>query len=234
MLGEFGIEAVDLVKIDVEGNESEVLRGASVTLARSDAVVMVEVSQKHIDDPKRESLAAELKCLELVGYVAFWMESPSLRETPHLNSEVTLTQLVKPRDGVSTINYFLVKRMGKHYALIPQLFHKLRVLKRQKHPSNQQAKATEVELLQDKLWAKSVEQEVSAMVCNKFFKEMAKISHDKAKLEQTLAVYAEKLNDRTETNAKLKTMLVEAHRQINHMNSGILGVLCRIIARINK
>jgi FkbM family methyltransferase len=47
-LDDFGIAGVGFVKIDVEGHELEVLKGAAATIARSRPVVLIEVKDKNL------------------------------------------------------------------------------------------------------------------------------------------------------------------------------------------
>lgn len=42
-MGELGVERVDLIKLDVDGNEIPVLQGASATLARHHPIVVFEL-----------------------------------------------------------------------------------------------------------------------------------------------------------------------------------------------
>jgi FkbM family methyltransferase len=48
-LDDFGFDGVSFVKIDVEGHEEKVLRGAADTIARCRPTVLVEVEQRHLD-----------------------------------------------------------------------------------------------------------------------------------------------------------------------------------------
>jgi FkbM family methyltransferase len=53
LLDDFGIVGVDFMKIDVEGHEMEVLRGAAKTIAQSRPIILVEVrtiNERTVDD----------------------------------------------------------------------------------------------------------------------------------------------------------------------------------------
>jgi FkbM family methyltransferase len=60
-----GLERIDLMKIDVDGNEYGVLRGAEFTLARCRPTILMEVVGPHLDDDSRNPL----RLLEKQGYV---------------------------------------------------------------------------------------------------------------------------------------------------------------------
>jgi len=49
-LDDFGITGVDFIKIDVEGHEAEVLKGAAQTIEQSRPVVLAEVRNEHLDN----------------------------------------------------------------------------------------------------------------------------------------------------------------------------------------
>ena len=48
-LDDFGITGVDFIKIDVEGHEVEVLKGAAQTIEQSRPVVLTEVKGEHLE-----------------------------------------------------------------------------------------------------------------------------------------------------------------------------------------
>jgi len=49
-LDDFAIAAVGFIKIDVEGHELEVLKGAAATIAQSRPIVLVELKKAHVDE----------------------------------------------------------------------------------------------------------------------------------------------------------------------------------------
>jgi FkbM family methyltransferase len=49
-LDEFAIDAVDFIKIDVEGHEVQVLKGAGATIERSRPMVLVELKREHVSE----------------------------------------------------------------------------------------------------------------------------------------------------------------------------------------
>jgi FkbM family methyltransferase len=71
---EFGGRRVDLVKIDVEGHEMSVLRGASVTL-RKYLPPLLEIEQRHLDCPITDVFAE----IADIGYVLYFIDGAALR-----------------------------------------------------------------------------------------------------------------------------------------------------------
>lgn len=84
-LDSFGFDDVDLVKIDVEGYERHVIAGAFETLARCRPTLLVEIEQRHIDEP----LADRIAFIEGLGYRASFLRAGRL---------VAASELVPERD----------------------------------------------------------------------------------------------------------------------------------------
>jgi len=63
------LRGVSLIKIDVEGHEEEVLKGATDTIKRERPILYIEADR----DEKRDSLIA---CIESLGYSHKWHISP--------------------------------------------------------------------------------------------------------------------------------------------------------------
>lgn len=88
---EVGDRRVDLVKIDVEGHEMSVLRGASATLRKHLPTMLIEIEQRHLDCPIEEVFAE----IDDIGYELYFIDGPALRpigefdlETHQLSSVV--------------------------------------------------------------------------------------------------------------------------------------------------
>ena len=109
LLGEAGHATLDALKIDVEGFEGDVLRGARETLRRSpDPLVMLEVSAKNLSDAARASLLHELRRLSADGYTGLVLDpSPSgWRPVPTADEAASLP----------SANLFLVRAGGPREA----------------------------------------------------------------------------------------------------------------------
>jgi FkbM family methyltransferase len=67
-LDDFGIAGVGLIKIDVEGHEVEVLKGAGETIQRSRPIVLVELKKEHMQDVKAWFLEFDFKHCRLEDF----------------------------------------------------------------------------------------------------------------------------------------------------------------------
>ncbi len=88
-----GLPGVDLLKIDVEGEEASVLKGGRQLLAESrDTVVMLEVSPKNLTEEGRGALGEELGVLFREGYRG-WTLGATEETLLHLPSVERVTEL---------------------------------------------------------------------------------------------------------------------------------------------
>ncbi|MCL9998120.1 MAG: FkbM family methyltransferase [Erythrobacter sp.] len=73
-LDSMGITDAALIKIDVEGHEAAVLRGAAATIAASSPALIVEIEQRHIARPISEAFAE----VQAMGYRGWFLCSGAL------------------------------------------------------------------------------------------------------------------------------------------------------------
>jgi FkbM family methyltransferase len=104
-LDDFGYVGVSLIKVDVEGHELEVIRGARETLARERPTMLIEIEQRHLSFP----IATVFAEVEALGYEgAFWTEG---RYMPLSEFSVETHQSVKllGQRGRKYVNNFIFR-----------------------------------------------------------------------------------------------------------------------------
>jgi len=72
---ELGDRSVDFIKIDVEGHEISVLRGASAVLRKYLPPMLIEIEQRHLDVPINDVF----KEIEDIGYRLYFIHGQALR-----------------------------------------------------------------------------------------------------------------------------------------------------------
>jgi FkbM family methyltransferase len=72
---ELGDLKVDFIKIDVEGHEISVLRGASAMLRKYLPPMLIEIEQRHLDHPIKDVFAE----VESLGYTLYFIDGAKLR-----------------------------------------------------------------------------------------------------------------------------------------------------------
>ena len=79
----FDFKDVDLIKIDVEGHESSVIRGAVATIKNSKPVLIVEIEQRHI----KQDINSVFQLILNLGYSGFFLLDGSLAPISHFRYE---------------------------------------------------------------------------------------------------------------------------------------------------
>jgi FkbM family methyltransferase len=82
-LDQYEFEDIDLIKIDVEGHESAVIRGAMETLKRCSPIIIIEIEQRHINFPIYDVFDLIIK-QDYSGYFTF---SGALKDLSEFNYE---------------------------------------------------------------------------------------------------------------------------------------------------
>ena len=77
-----GIKSIDFIKIDVEGFEGALLRGASRSIKKFKPIVLIEISQENLDRFK-EDADDIIKFLEKIGYTSFPQPGEDYLFVPH-------------------------------------------------------------------------------------------------------------------------------------------------------
>jgi len=102
-LDSYEFDDVCFLKIDVEGHETHVLRGASQLLAHSRPTILVEIEQRHLDRP----IAEVFKLIHAQGYSGWFLDGTLLR--PLSDFDVAADQSIEAfhAGGGRYINNFL-------------------------------------------------------------------------------------------------------------------------------
>lgn len=91
------IKGIDLVKIDVEGHELRVIRGAEDTLRKMQPVLQIEIEQRHHSSPIDEIIAE----IEKIGYTCHYLD-PEKKAIRQLHEG---TGQLQSKDHFKTKNY---------------------------------------------------------------------------------------------------------------------------------
>jgi FkbM family methyltransferase len=91
---ELGDRAIDFIKIDVEGHEIAVLRGAAAMLRKNLPPMLIEIEQRHLDYPIAD-VFAEITGL---GYELFFIDGPALRPIDEFDLDKHQMFAVEPRE----------------------------------------------------------------------------------------------------------------------------------------
>lgn len=75
-LDDFGFKNVDFIKIDVEGHETEVLRGAVETIQANQPLLLIEIEQRHLERPIGDVLSE----IQALGYIGYFLKQGDLVE----------------------------------------------------------------------------------------------------------------------------------------------------------
>ena len=79
-LDDYEFRDVSFIKIDVEGHEQRVIRGASETLQRERPVILVEIEQRHLGSVPIETVFKQFEALGYIGSFLWDNEFLSLNE----------------------------------------------------------------------------------------------------------------------------------------------------------
>lgn len=102
-LDSFGFRDVAFIKIDVEGHEAAVLRGAAETIRASKPTLLVEIEQRHLQCPIQEVFGQILS----FGYEGYFLERGLLRSIAEFTLERDQLASNFARTGARYINNFL-------------------------------------------------------------------------------------------------------------------------------
>jgi FkbM family methyltransferase len=102
-LDSYGLEGARFLKIDVEGHESNVLKGAAALLAASRPAVLVEIERRHLARPMVEVFDLIVQS----GYVGWFLDRGVLRTIAQFDPAVDQSMTAFEGGGGGYINNFL-------------------------------------------------------------------------------------------------------------------------------
>lgn len=104
-LDDYGFTPVSFIKIDVEGHELEVIRGATQTLSREKPNLLIEVEQRHLFFPMQVVFDELLK----LGYQGYFLYGGALRPLAEFSYEHHQRPFLDGDSGQKYVNNFIFK-----------------------------------------------------------------------------------------------------------------------------
>ena len=102
-LDSFHLRNVGFVKIDAEGNELAILKGALATLKREKPVLLVEIEQRHSTLPIRDTF----NWLEALGYKGQFFYEGALKGLEHFSVDSMQTGSLQRNTDTPYVNNFI-------------------------------------------------------------------------------------------------------------------------------
>ena len=104
-LDSYNYQNVDLIKIDVEGHESQVIRGAKNTILSSKPIIIVEIEQRHLESP----MVDVFDLIEGHGYQGYFLVDKSLIPISSFSYKTNQLPYINNRSSRRYINNFIFK-----------------------------------------------------------------------------------------------------------------------------
>jgi FkbM family methyltransferase len=102
-LDNYSVGRVRFIKIDVEGHEIEVLKGAEQTIMHFRPAMIIEIEQRHLDFP----MDNVFKLLNIYGYDAYFLSGRKLRPYAEFSYEVDQLPFLDNLASVSYVHNFI-------------------------------------------------------------------------------------------------------------------------------
>jgi FkbM family methyltransferase len=103
VVADLALRRLDLVKVDVEGHELQVIKGAEQALLRHQPTLLVEIEQRHHGAP----IAEIMRYIEGLGYLGFFLNRTSLNFDSIVEFDTKAHQRPQDMSTHSYINNFL-------------------------------------------------------------------------------------------------------------------------------
>lgn len=110
-LDDYEFANVRFMKIDVEGHEIEVLRGAEKTIINEKPVMIIEIEQRHLDFPMNNVF----DLLKSYGYNAFFLSGRKLRPYADFSYELDQLPFLNNLSSVLYVHNFIFIPEKKRY-----------------------------------------------------------------------------------------------------------------------
>lgn len=104
-LDDFGFDDVDMIKIDVEGHEVSVIRGAAQTISACKPIMVIEIEQRHTQSMIQD-IFSEIQAL---GYEGFFFDTDGLKSIRYFNVEIHQTQYLDDIKNPGYVNNFIFR-----------------------------------------------------------------------------------------------------------------------------
>ncbi|MFZ2449501.1 MAG: FkbM family methyltransferase [Methylovulum miyakonense] len=104
-LDEYEFDQVSFVKIDVEGHELDVIKGAQQTLLREKPNLLIEIEQRHLDYP----MSRIFDKLGQIGYSGYFLYEAVLRPLAEFSYEIHQKAALEVDSTRKYVNNFIFK-----------------------------------------------------------------------------------------------------------------------------
>ena len=102
VVSDLGLDAISVIKIDVEGHEHAVIQGALETIKRFKPLLMVEIEVRHHDEP----ISTIFSTLESIGYRGFYIRGLEFRLSSIAEFDPVRDQAIEHLESRRLVEYF--------------------------------------------------------------------------------------------------------------------------------
>jgi FkbM family methyltransferase len=170
-----GVSKIDLLKIDVEGSEGDVLKGAMQILSRSDAIIMLEISLKNLSEKSLFDMRLQLIELQKLGYRAMRIMPQSFE----LRIFETMDNIFDEKNLKIGGNYFLARSDTDQFDRLIKIFFSIKsilVIPNRVFRSRPRSRLNFRSRNNAIIWAEQLKSSISIDLINKIGEEKDKLS----------------------------------------------------------
>ena len=99
----FNFKEVDFIKIDVEGNELNVIKGAIKTIQRWNPILLIEIEQRH----NIQNIDSVFNFIQSLGYLGFFFKNKKIFSIDEFNYDNDQKRFLQNPDSKKYINNFI-------------------------------------------------------------------------------------------------------------------------------